>query len=331
VLGSAGTLQVGSQAVGDIAGVILNGGNVEAGNLSFGASEGVLYVASGFTAIESTITGTAGFTMCGPGILTLTTDNSASLTGSVNINSGTLLVPVVVGMPAGSTEIVVGSGATLEVAGTVAGPVAVGQSGTLWLNGGTVQGSINIAAVGATSAEPGGILQGRGQIASGSSFGGLIQSGPGVGLIEFHAAMTISGDSGFYWLLQSLVDNSQSAPGFGWNGLKFDAPGNTVASSSQYMPFYLDFSLLPNGDPDGGDAFWNSAHSWTLFTFGQSGSAFWWAPGNFFYGRGNFSIDWTGTEVVLTWAPASTPQSLADRRRAAIRMRAALANQSGKP
>ncbi len=329
VLGPTGTLQVGSQQAGDVAGVVLNGGDVAVATLSFGASEGLLYVAVG-TTISSTIAGTAGVTMFGPGTLALPADNSTSLHGPFSLNSGTLVVSDTVGMPAGATEIVVGGGATLKVEGTVAGPVTVGQSGVLLLDGGTVQGGIDIAAVGDTSAEPG-ILQGRGQIGSGCSFGGLIQSGPGVGLIEFHAAVTISGDSGFYWRLQSLVDDTGSGPGVGWNGLQFDAPDNAVASSSQGMPFYLDFSLLPDGDPDGGNAFWNAGHTWTLFTFARFGSTFWWEPGNFFYEHGSFDITWNGHAVGLVWAPASAPQRMADRRRSAMRMRAALADRSGKP
>lgn len=86
--------------------------------------------------------------------------------------------------------------------------------------------------------------------------------------------------------------------------------------------------LIPTAPPV--DPFWNAEHSWTLLTFPASGVSIWWDAGNFTYGAGSFDIDvdWDGQAVKLTWAPASTTQSLLQRmaKRASLRREAALAS-----
>ena len=318
--GFDGGLLVGSQAGSDIAGVILNGADLLIGFLMFGDAEGVIYASDANAAIAAVIAGTAGLTVCGPGMLALTADSSTSLAGQVNVNSGTLVAAGAEGSCTGSGEVVVNSAAMLEVTGIVGGPVSVDQSGTLFLNGGTVQGGVTVAPVGTTTADPGGILQGGGTIGGAVSISGVIKSGPQAGLIEFTDVVSISGDACFFWRLQSLVDNNTSKPGVGWNALQFNSAESFVGMKSQGMTYFLDFSALA-GDPDGGDPFWHSAHSWSLLIYaGQNGTA-WWDPANFFYKAGSFSLAWDGWTVVLTWGPASEPQSLAQRRTAQIEAR----------
>jgi autotransporter-associated beta strand protein len=320
VNGFDGGLLVGSQAGGDIAGVILNGADLLIGFLLFGDAESVIYASDANAAIAAVIAGTAGLTVCGPGTLALTADSSTSLAGQVNVNSGTLVAAGAEGSCTGSGEVVVNSAAVLEVTGIVGGPVSVDQSGTLFLNGGTVQGGVTVAPVGATTADPGGILQGGGTISSAVSISGVIKSGPQPGIIEFTDTVSVSGDACFFWRLQSLVDNNTSKPGVGWNALQFDSAESFVGIESQGMTYFLDFSALA-GDPDGGDPFWHSSHSWSLMIYaGQNGTA-WWDPANFFYKAGSFSLAWDGWTVVLTWGPASEPQSLAQRRTAQIEAR----------
>ncbi len=328
ISGDSGTiLQVGEQSAGSVAGLVLNGGTIACGTLAFGAAEAAIYVspAKGGAFIASAITGAAGLTVFGPGMLTLR-GTAGGLSGPVSINSGTL---VVAGSGAtGTGSLFVNSGATLEVIGTVTGAVHVAESGTLFLSGGTVEGNLNTATIGEENPAPGSILQGGGTLSGIASVNGIINSGPLMGLLTFTNDVTIAGVASFIWTPQTLVDNSNSAPGEGWNGLVFKTQESNVGADGQYVSFYLDFSRV-GGDPDDGDPFWSREHEWTLFDFAAKGGSCWWGPQNFSYGRGNFGLKWQGWTVCLTWTPAKTPQSLIDRRRAEAAERAA--PQAGRP
>jgi autotransporter-associated beta strand protein len=313
--GLAGSLLVGSQAAGDIAGVVMNGGIIMAGALGFGDAEGLIYTSDAGAAITSAIGGSAGLTVFGPGTLILAADSSTTLTGPVNVNSGTLIAASTNASSTGAGEVVVNSEAALEVTGIVGGLVMVDQSGTLFLNGGTVQGDVTIAPVGETSADPGGILQGGGTIGGSAAISGVIQSGPQAGLIEFTDAVDISGDASFFWRLQTLVDNTDSSPGIGWNALQFNSAKSSAGAQLTPISYFLDFSAL-DGDPDGGDPFWTTSHTWSLLIFAANNGTAWWGFGNFYYESGNFDLQWDNWTACLTWTPAAAKQSLADRRRA---------------
>ena len=334
-----GTVQIGSQASGDCAGVLLNAGNIAAGSLSFGGAEGVVYTGNGATTISACIAGSGGLTTFGPGALILTADNSTTLSGSINVASGALIAAGN-GSATGSGDVVVNEAALLAISGKVAGNVSVGNNATLLLQGGTIQGSLTTAAQGENSAERGGILQGAGVVAGPATLHGLIQSGPTAGLLTFNQAAVVGeGDAaGFYWRLQALVDDSNSSPGVDWNALLF-GEGTSFGIKGVGVTFYLDFSALgsdPDGPPlDSGphgpvDPFWSAPHIWTLITFPAQGVSIWWNPGNFTYGAGNFDIDlnWDSQAVKLTWTPASTTQSLLQRMatRASLRRKAATAS-----
>ncbi|MGY3618115.1 hypothetical protein [Bradyrhizobium sp. USDA 10063] len=161
----------------------------------------------------------------GPGTLTLSADSSGTLSGLIRVNGGTLIAGGTGGSATGAGEVLVSYAATLEVAGTVTGAVFVGESGTLFMNGGTVSGPVTVAATGTDSPAPGGILQGSGTISGTTSISGIIQSGPQAGLITFTGATTMTGDASFYWRLQKLVDDNDpgSGPGIYWNALQFNA------------------------------------------------------------------------------------------------------------
>jgi autotransporter-associated beta strand protein len=324
ITGADASLLVGSQASSDVAGLIMNGGSIATASLSFGAAEGLIYsnMADGGSQIAAAINGSAGLTLFGPGTLTLSGDSSATLSGPVLINSGTLIAGGSGGSATGAGEVQVFSTATLEVTGAVTGGIVVGQSGTLFMNGGTVSGPVTIAATSSDTPAPGGILQGSGTISGATSIGGIIQSGPQAGLITFTGETTIAGGSSFYWRLQKLVDNSDpgSEPGVYWNALQFNSPDTSVGGDNTYLSFFLDFSAL-GADPDGGDTFWKSSHSWTLFTYAAEGGIFYWAPENFYFESGSFNIIWDNWVATLQWTPAASPQSLADRWRAAAQAR----------
>jgi autotransporter-associated beta strand protein len=309
IYGPDGTIVVGSQQAGDVAGLIMNGGNIAAGTLVFGASEGVIYTNNGelSTAIESTIEGSAGLTVFGPGQLALGGDNSTTLSGPITVNSGTLSVQNSQASAAGGGDVTVWSGAVLQVIGIIAGAVDVEQSGTLSLAGGTIQGSVSIADIGQTTAEPGGILQGGGTIAGTAEIGGVIQCGPEVGLITFANSVVISSDSAFYWQLQGQYDNTNSQPGTGWNALEFQSTSSTVGSSTESVRVFLDFSVM-GGDPDtANQSFWANAHTWTLATFPAGTSPSCWVEhGNFVYNSGCFCVCVQDSSLNLLWQPGAT-------------------------
>lgn len=303
------TLLVGDQTAGSVAGVIMNGGSIGAGTLSFGSAEGLIYASAttGVVDINSAIASTGGLTMFGPGMLALFGDSSSTLSGTVTVNSGTLVASSSSGSATGSAAIVVNSGGTLNVHQTVSGSVTVGQSGTLCMNGGTVTGGVTIAAIGQTSDLPGGILQGGGTISGPASIGGVIECGPSPGIVTFAGQVEIQSESSFFWQLQALVDNSDkdSGPGIGWNALAFQSPDSGIGTPSKGVRFFLDFSVL-GSDPDGGAAFWQDHHTWTIATFEQLG--FFCNPlhGNFTYRSGLFCICVTDLQLNLYWTPGAT-------------------------
>ena len=327
-----GTLQVGSQASGECAGILMNAGSIAAGSLAFGGAEGVIYTGNGVpTTISAGIAGSGGLTTFGPGTLMLTTDNKATLSGPINVASG-VLTAAGDGSATGSGDVLVNKAAQLTISGNIAGSVSVSHNGMVLLQEGTIQGNLTTDAEGDNSAMAGGILQGAGVVDGAVKLLGLIQSGPTAGLLTFNGKAVVGGGAaGFYWRLQALVDDTTSSPGVGWNALVFNSE-TQFGTKGAPVSFYLDFSAL-NSDPDGPpvDQFWNVAHTWTLITFpaGDDVGIYWQAE-NFTYGAGNFDIDvdWKGQAVKLTWTPASTTQSLLQRmaKRAALRRKAALAS-----
>ena len=326
--GATATLQVGSQAAGDVAGLIMNGGDIDAGTLSFGAAEGVIYGSESTlgTTINSTISGSGGLTLFGPGGVTLAADNSTSLSGPINVNSGTLVAAGANGAT-GAGDVTVNSNATLAVSGTVSGAVTVGQSATLYLYGGTLQGDVTIAAIGQSSSDPGGTLQGNGTLNGTVTAAGNILSGVEPGVLVFATGVSLPGDSAFYWRLQGLVDDTTSQAGVGWNALQIDQQSIVMGNGdSAPWAIFLDFSVLASGDPDDGDPFWTTAHQWTLITFATDGWTGNWEPGNGAYLSGDFGTTWdgdTGLLLYLTWTPAPTRRTPAERFAAQARMRPA--------
>ncbi|SEP40521.1 autotransporter-associated beta strand repeat-containing protein [Rhodospirillales bacterium URHD0017] len=302
-----GTLLVGSQQSGDVAGVILNCALLGISTLAFGEAEAVIYTSGiiGAGTVTSVIKGLGGLTVCGPGWLTLLGNSASTLSGTINVNSGGLGAA---GPGAtGSADISVNAGSTLLVAAAVPGTVTVQQYGTLYLAGGTVAGALTIESIGSTSDLPGGTLQGYGTVSGTATIGGIIQCGPTVGLITFSGDATISNESAFYWQLQSPCDNGTSTPGTGWNALQFLTPGSSIGADGA-VRIFLDFSVI-GGDPDSGinPTFWESDLTWTIATF-PSGAT----PncsmthGNFIYTSGAFCVCVTGNVVNLMWKPGET-------------------------
>jgi autotransporter-associated beta strand protein len=315
VSGSGAQLLVGSQAAGTVAGIIMNAGTIAVDTLVLGDAEGAIYSSNADTGtsgreITSTITGTDGLTFFGPGSLTLWGDNGTSLSGAVNLNAGTL---VAAGSYAtGVGDVLIHNGATLQVTSSVASTVTVGQSGTLYLNGGTMLGAVTVASIGSDTSLPGGIIQGGGTIAGEATISGVIQSGLQAGILQFQNKLVIAGQSLIYWrLLDYVDDNTHGTPGVDWNALQFD--GETVmGSATAYPMFLIDFREL-GSDPDGGNPFWNQSHEWTFIMLGAPNPTCYWDLANAYYSRGNFDLSWTGPTIFMTWTPAPLSRSLAER------------------
>lgn len=306
VTGSGASLLVGSQAAGDFAGVVLNGGDITVDTLTFGAAEAVIYASdiSGGTTIGSQLSGTGGLTLFGPGALTLSADNS-SLSGPVNINAGKLIAA-----GAGSTgtgDVIVDSTAVLQVNGSVAGNVSVAQNGVLALLGGTLNGQLSVAASGGNNPNPGGFLEGVGTVAGSASVAGVVRSGPQPGFLTFTGAVTLAYTASFYWRLHKLVDGT--TPSDGWNALQFSTDDLNLGGT---IPVYLDFSAL-GADPDGGNAsFWKQKHSWLLLQLASSTPLAIQPYGETFV-AGGFDWEQNGSVVTLTWTPAAPHHDLAER------------------
>ncbi len=311
-------LQIGGQTAADFAGLILNGGPISGGTLSFGASEAVVYASANSSpgnTISSTVSGTGGLTLCGPGELVLQADNSTTLSGPVNLNSGTLTAAGP-NSATGSGAITVNSNATLWVSGAVSGAVTVGQSGTLLLDGGTVSGDVTIAAVGESTSLPGGALQGSGTLSGTVVAAGNILPGATPGFMAFSGTVSLPGGGAFTIQPQGLIDNTtKGQPGVDWNALQIGQKTSITIGDSQPWSPYVDFSQM-GGDPDAGNAFWNTARQWTVITFQYAVLSYYYCPpANAYYSAGDFDMSWKATDpynFYLTWTPAEKKRTPAE-------------------
>lgn len=319
VSGGDAELLVGSQASGHVAGVVMNAGSISVDTLVFGAAEAVVYgAASDGLEIASTLSGSGGLSTFGPGTLTLSADNGTSLSGTVNVNAGTL---VAAGASAtGTGNVRVRSAARLEVPGSIAGPVEVAQGATLYLNNGTLSGAVSIAGIGTDSPMPGGTLEGAGVISGAVTIGGTVRPGPRTGILEFQATTTIAGTGIIYWRLEKLVAGVDSRPGEGWNGYVFNDASSGVGVSGDAPMYLLEFAGL-GVHPDAGDPFWKQPRRWQFMMFPNGYADIWFGDGNFSYSAGNFGLVLEAdNSVYLTWTPTS-PQGPAQRRREQARAR----------
>ncbi|HYD06164.1 MAG TPA: hypothetical protein VEC60_10580, partial [Reyranella sp.] len=292
-----GTLHIGSQAAGGIAGLILNGGDISA-PLQAGASETAIYAAdNGITTLSGTLGGSGDVVVFGPGTVALAADNSTTLSGNVVVNAGTLIAAGS-GSATGAGAVTVTSSATLHVTGVVGGPISVEQSGLLYLDGGTVA-DVTLASAGGVTSYQGGYLQGGGTITGQAIMSGVIQSGPAAGLLNFTGAASFSEDTSFYWRLDGLFDDSTPTSAPEWNSLQFA----NQPSVSSAVSVYFDFSAL-GGDPDQANAsFWSKAHTWTVWNL-PPGGTFWVQLEGWSFAAGVFGISNT-FPYPLIWTPAS--------------------------
>ena len=244
------SLAVGPQTSGN-AGIIFNGGTISS-PLQFGSANAYVYSSSAGGTLSGPVSGTGSFTTFGPGTLTLANDNSATLSGNIFVNSGTLLVSS--NAVTGNGSLTVQNDAILQVGGTVTGAVSVSNSATVTLQGGTLAGGVTVQ----TNAT----LQGTGTISGTATIFGVVQpsslSAPGN--LTFNGPSSFSGAQ-FFWTLNSLTTNATQA-GISWNTLTFNGPTSFATNSG--VTLFLD---IPTSiDPDSTNSFWETNESWVIAT-----------------------------------------------------------------
>ncbi len=301
--GSGSVIQVGGQGAGDLGGIILNGGAISAETLSFGSGEGLIYTsnAGGGATISSTMVA-ENLTTFGPGNLTVSGNNS--ITGSVVVQSGTLVLANTEGSATGMAGITVQSDATLRTSGLssrAAGSVTAKTGATIAMNGGTLGGALTL--------DNAATLQGSGTIGGNADLSGILQASPsGGGNLLFNGTSRFSTNAEFYWSLGALTSEGSQA-GTAWNILTFagDATvGSTTGINAGPVSIFLDFAS--GMDPDSGNAFWTSTHEWMIWNFQSSWSVYY-EEENFQFSSGNFSTHLHADKVNLRFTPVPEPST----------------------
>lgn len=252
--GANAVLKVGPQQAGQTAGVILNGTTLTGFELDLGASDAAIY-ASGSAVVEAVISGSGQLIFCGPGALTLAGANV--WTGGVLVLSGVLGVHY--GSGTGSGQVTVQGAGFLSLRGTVSGAISAEAGGTIMLQSGTAANSLEV--------DDQSILEGVGYVAGPATVDGQILAGSSAGSIEFQGAVTFTGTTIFDWTLFDLEDNSTVGQEPAWNSLIFTTASDTLSIGQQYngVNVILNMTKLGPRDPNSGDEFWTSSHTWTLF------------------------------------------------------------------
>jgi len=302
--GGTTSLRVGSGLAADYAGLILNGGQIQASDLDFRDAEGMIYTSKGGGLISSTIHTTSGLTLFGPGNLTLT--GASTYTGGTRVQSGTLTVKNITGSALGSGHVDIAPMATVVVSGSQAridGAVTVQNGAVLTLLDGSIGG---------VTVDPLGSLNGHGHITGTADINGTVGiSGTSAGILSFEGATTFEGNSIYQWTLTSLTASGTSGgvAGVDWNYVEFHTSDPVILGTST-AAFNLDTNFTLVDDPNSGNSFWDESHSWLLM---KSDSAFTGEPNVYFgfptFTQGSFEWDNTNgnTEIWLYYSPVPEP------------------------
>ncbi len=210
------------------AGVILNGGSISGGTLSFGGAQGTVYTSSAGAVISSQVTGTAGLITFGPGTLSLS-GNANVGTAGVNVNGGLLRVDgVLTGNVSASNGIVGGNGTiqgnltVLPAGGVGAGNPSLLASGVLTATGSVSFQSGSTFTVQANGNTPGSASGQYSQLVIAP--GGSINLGTGTSLyVNFGLGYVPAGTDKFF-----IIENQSGI-----------AVSGTFADLSQGSSFYV--------------------------------------------------------------------------------------------
>lgn len=291
--GAGSTIQVGSLQEGDSAGVLLNSGSVQVELLDFGSARAFVAVNSATNEIRSTLRWAESLTTFGSGTLVLSGSNQWN--GPLSVAGGTLVLNNQVMLPSA----LVAEDATLTVAGTnallVGDLILTGPGATARLNGGRVAGPL--------TAVSGSVVEGWGVIGTNGSNGmvtmtnqvsGIVRGGPGI--LTWAGRTVFAESTEYFWTLAELKDNAD--PGTNaWSQMKFEGPLRMNPTA-----VYLNFT--DETDPDSGDPFWESPHTWTIWQFNDV-YTFYYEEMNFSFAAGEFAMSGGETNgvVFLTFTP----------------------------
>ncbi len=237
---------------------------------------------NGSSIVKNVLSGSGGLSKSGSGMLTLSSSNSYS--GVTTVEAGTLLLGSGASI-ANSSLVRVKAGATLD-ATAVAGGFQL-ESGQALQNSGTFSGAL--------TAKAGSIY------APGNSPGVATQSGN----------LALNTGSTFQW---DLVANSTASPGINFDQTQFTSGGLTIESGvAASLIFNYAGSVV-----DWTNVFWDSDHSWTLFSGASSLSTVASVFGTVFVGvdsfgqnfsitGGTFSFSTSGNDVILNYGAVPEP------------------------
>ncbi|MBN9692273.1 MAG: hypothetical protein J0M24_18660 [Verrucomicrobia bacterium] len=294
--GPGSAIQVGSSPEGDLAGVLLNSGTVEVDLLDFGSARAFVAVNGATNEIRSSLRWQGSLTTFGSGTLVLSGSNQ--WTAPLAVAGGTVVFNNRVTLPSA----VVAEDATLAVTGTnavLAGDlVLTGTGATARLNGGRVAGPL--------TATSGSVVEGWGVIGTNgpndtvrmtNQVAGVVRGG--LGTLTWAGRTVFAESTEYFWTLAELKDNAD--PGTNaWSQMRFEGP-----LWMKTTDVYLNFT--DETDPDSGDPFWESPHTWTVWEFDDA-YTFYFEEMNFSFAAGEFAMSGGETNgvVFLTFTPTPT-------------------------
>ncbi len=264
--GTGETLRVGDGT--SAGGILLNGGTVSTGTLAFGTAQATVYTNVPGGTINAALTGSGGLVKFGPGELVLSA-SSPEFSGNSFVNTGTLVLRAASAVGDNATILTLRQGSSLRVdaGATIPGTTIAKGYSEIFLNGGTL-GETQIRSLqGPRGPIQGATLRGHGTVTGHVRLNGYLAGDPdhGAGTLIFDGLVSAGKAAAFVWSLPNLVDNDTGTAGTDWNNLVFTNPDATFGTISQPISVFFDFG--PGLDPNGGNAFWQNDHEWTLFTF----------------------------------------------------------------
>jgi fibronectin-binding autotransporter adhesin len=237
-------------------------------------------------------TGTGTITVSGTITSFDNTSNVVSSSGQTNGNAGQL-------RKAGTYTL------SLTGSNTYQGVTSI-TGGSLLVNNGT---SGSATGTGTLSVATGANLGGSGQIGGAVTIqtGASVSPGNSPGTLTLNNGLSVATAANYSWELAAV---STASPGTNYDQIVISG-GNLAINSGASVT--LNFIGVPV-NPNSGDAFWNTAHTWTLIdingTATNTGSTNFGSITNATFTSGTFSLGLSSGDVLLNFAPVPEPLTL---------------------